>query len=146
MLSNLVWKLHLHQVMEWSKENHAGLDILSHYYTGLYILCHCCGNVGWYMDHVSQVWNSMPWVNASPQTTSHTCSAVIMVFWTSLTSPPGDELVQWDPCRSRYATTIYQECGLIYEPYLIGDKHIKDHGYTTNHPPYMLSYGPAHFG
>ena len=51
-------------------------------HAGLYMLCICCGSVGWCIYCVWQVWN-MPWVMDSPQTTPHTCSAVILVFWLS---------------------------------------------------------------
>ena len=105
------------------------------------MLSHCYGNVGWCIDHIWQVCN-MSWITASPQTTYHTCSAVILVFWLSFKTvpPPDEEVVHIESCRSGYATTLYQECGVMYGPYLIVEEHIKDHSFTSNHTPDMFSY------
>ena len=31
----------------------------------------------------------------------------------------------------------------MHGPYLIVEENVKDHGFTSNHTPYMLNYQPA---
>ena len=72
--------------MKGSKEDHTGMNMLSHY-------GRC---VRWYMDHVWQVWN-MLWVMASPPTT-HRQAQISSWFWIELQNCTS---ARWQSCPRR---------------------------------------------
>ena len=86
-------------------------------------------------------------LKTSPTLTPKTYSAVIIVFWSSLKtiSLPGEEVIQWGPCRYGYDIPLLQESWMVHGPCLVAGLQAMGHSCTCNRTPDMLCYHPAGF-
>ena len=60
-----------------------------------------------------------------------------IIAW-KMVSLPVEEVIQWGPCRSRYAIPLLSESWIMHGPCKTGMEHAMSHGFTFCHTPRIL--------